>query len=178
MIILLKALLVTLLADLVSGLVHWIEDVYFKPGMPIVHEIAVANDLHHHRPREFLNNSWWQSSRDLVLAALLIVLAATLMGACNWMVVLFAILVANANQMHKWSHQNRRENNRLILFLQKIKVLQTPRHHALHHSGEKNSHYCVITNILNPVLERINFWRTLESIVDLFLPRKYAASAH
>ncbi len=176
MIILFKALLVTLIADLVSGLVHWIEDVYFKPGMPIVHDIAVANDLHHHRPREFLNNNWWQSSKDLVLAALIIVLAATLMGSLNWTVVLFAVLVANANQIHKWSHQNRRENNRVILFLQKIQVLQTPRHHARHHSGEKNSHYCVITNMLNPVLEQIRFWRTLEWIVDAYLPRKDSAA--
>ena len=40
----------------------------------------------------------------------------------------------------------------MITFLQRIGVLQTARHHALHHTDPKNSHYCTVTNVLNPVL--------------------------
>jgi hypothetical protein len=34
-----------------------------------------------------------------------------------------------------------------------------------HHRGEKNSYYCVMTNILNPVLEKIGFWAGLEHLI-------------
>ncbi len=32
--------------------------------------------------------------------------------------------------------------------------------------GEKNSHYCVVTNFLNPLLEEVNFWRRLERTIE------------
>jgi ubiquitin-conjugating enzyme E2 variant len=44
--------------------------------------------------------------------------------------------------------------------------LQSPRHHGRHHSGAKDSYYCVVTNVLNPVLEKVNFWRRLETVVE------------
>ncbi|MBC7779749.1 MAG: hypothetical protein H7125_06525 [Proteobacteria bacterium] len=44
-------------------------------------------------------------------------------------------------------------------------LLQTPREHARHHQGDKNTHYCTVTNLLNPVLEHLRFWRTLERVL-------------
>ena len=145
---------------------------YAKPGMRFVHRIAVNNELHHRKPREFLKKNWWQSSWDLVLASALTLGIAWWFGALTWPVVLFAVLVANANQMHKWTHQSRRENNAVIRFLQKIRVLQTPRHHAKHHTGDKNTHYCVLTNVLNPVLERVSFWRRMERFMATIFPSR------
>ncbi len=164
MLIAAKAFLVVLLADFVSGFIHWLEDVYAKPGMPFVHQITVDNELHHTRPREFLKKNWWQSSWDIALAATLLVLGAWALDMLTWQLVLFAVLVANGNQMHKWSHQNRHENPKIVTYLQKAYVLQTVKHHGKHHSGAKNTHYCVITNFLNPVLEKVNFWRGLEQM--------------
>jgi len=40
--------------------------------------------------------------------------------------------------------------------------LQTARHHACHHTDPKNSHYCTMTNVLNPVLDRMGFWNGME----------------
>jgi plasmanylethanolamine desaturase len=56
--------------------------------------------------------------------------------------------------------------------LQRAYVLQTPRHHGRHHQGEKNSHYCVVTNFLNPLLEEVGFWRRLETGVEKLTGRK------
>lgn len=153
-----------LLADLVSGVVHWLEDVYAKPGMLFINKITVENELHHVRPREFLKNNWWQSSWDIALAGLIIVATAWWFNVLSWEIVLFAILVANTNQIHKWSHQTKRENHAIVMFLQKIQVLQGPKHHGKHHGGEKNTHYCVVTPFLNPVLEKLNLWRNLERL--------------
>ncbi|MES2886609.1 MAG: fatty acid desaturase CarF family protein [Pseudomonadota bacterium] len=156
-------------ADLVSGLVHWAEDAYvrFKPNrrVPLLNQIAHDNMLHHRRPREFLQRSWWASSWDLVLLGALVILGAWALNVLNTAVLLFVVLACNANQLHKWAHCNPRENPRLVTWLQRLKVLQTPRHHGRHHAGERNSHYCVVTNVLNPVLERLSFWTFLETVL-------------
>ncbi len=165
MLAIVKLFFAVLLADFVSGFIHWLEDTYAKPGMPFIHQIAVENELHHEKPRAFLAKSWWQSSWDSVLAVTLLVAIVWYAGFLSWPVVLFAVLAANANQLHKWTHQNAQEKPRIVTRMQKWNILQTCRHHAKHHSGDKNTHYCVVTNILNPVLERMNFWRTLEHMI-------------
>ncbi len=94
--------------------------------------------------------------------AALLVIAAWLLGVLNWEIWLFAIISANANEIHKWAHRTRAENGPVISFFQDIRVLQTARHHARHHTDPKNSHYCTVTNFLNPVLDGIRFWDGLE----------------
>lgn len=155
-----------MLADFVSGLVHWLEDAYARPGMPLVGRIAEENLRHHDRPRAFLAKSWWESSHDLLLVGLLVVLGALLTGTMSGWLLLFVLLTVNANQVHKWAHQGPRENPALVTWLQKWRILQTPREHARHHRGRKDSHYCVLTNVLNPLLERLRFWTALETAVE------------
>ena len=150
-------------AEFVAGLVHWFEDAYIRDNTPLVGKyIGRPNIVHHHYPRFMTRNTWWQSSWDLVLFSALIIVGAWSVGLLTWHVWLFAILSANANEFHKWEHRTRKENGRLISFLQDIKVLQSAKHHALHHTDPKNSHFCTITNVLNPMLDKIQFWRGLE----------------
>ncbi len=159
-----------LLADLVSGLVHWAEDTYarFKPQRKVrlINVIARDNDMHHRRPRDFLKRNWWQSSWDLALLGAMILAAAAAFGHLSAALLLFVVLSVNANQMHKWAHRNPRENPRLVTWLQRAHLLQSPRHHGKHHGGSKDSHYCVVTNFLNPLLEEVSFWRRLERAVE------------
>jgi ubiquitin-conjugating enzyme E2 variant len=162
--IVMQIVVTVLLADLVSGTVHWLEDAYARPGMHWINKIAEENLLHHARPREFLKKTWWQSSWDLMLAVIAVIAVAWIFDVLTWQVWLFSFLVANANQIHKWAHSSHAERGVVIRALQHVYLLQTPRHHARHHSGEKNTHYCVITNFLNPILEEVEFWKRLERI--------------
>jgi hypothetical protein len=158
---------VVLLADFISGLVHWAEDAYVRKETPVVGKwIGEANIEHHVKPRAFVLRGWWASSWDLVLTAALVLMGAWWLKALTWKVWLFALVSANANQVHKWAHRAPHENGRLITMLQKLRLLQTQRHHAQHHSGQKNSHYCSITNFLNPLLEEINFWKGVEYVIE------------
>jgi ubiquitin-conjugating enzyme E2 variant len=165
----LKLIFTVILADFVSGLVHWLEDAYARPGMPLFGRIAEENLQHHARPRAFLAKSWWESSHDLLLLGLMTVLLTLTAGIFTGWVLLFVVLTINANQIHKWAHQGPRENPALVTLLQKWQVLQTPREHARHHRGSRDSHYCVITNVLNPVLESVGFWRRMESLIESLL---------
>ncbi len=161
-----QALGVFLAADLVTGIVHWLEDVFVDESMPFLgRHVARDNIVHHHFPRHFTRLTWWQSSWLLCGLSAAILFAAWGIGCLTWQVWLFAGLSANANQIHKWAHQGRRENGPVVAFLQRIRLLQTPRHHARHHINRKDSHYCSMSNMLNPLLDRIKFWAGFEFLV-------------
>jgi plasmanylethanolamine desaturase len=164
--LLVQGVATVLLADFVSGAVHWAEDAYARPTTPLLGRVARDNLRHHWRPREFLARSWLRSSWDLALGGALVVGAAAAAGWLSWHVVLFAVLVANANQIHKWAHMNRSELPFLVGVLQRLYLLQTARHHGRHHAGTRTTHYCVITNFLNPLLEEIGLWSRLEAAIE------------
>jgi ubiquitin-conjugating enzyme E2 variant len=152
-----------LAADFVVGVFHWIEDAYLRDDCPVLGElVARPNILHHYRPRHFLKKSWVASCWDLWLVAGLILTAVWVFGTLTPAVWVFALLAGNANQIHKWAHRSRRENGPWINLLHDLRILQGPKHHAIHHTDPKSTHYCVITEFLNPILERIRFWTRLE----------------
>lgn len=162
-----KIVVTWLVVDLISGCVHWCEDSYGQPSARFVgRRITTPNILHHFRPRAFVSNSWLASSSLLLVACIAALLVAWILGQLSPMVVLAAVLGANANQVHKWSHRSESENGRIIVTLQRLRLVQTPSHHARHHVCQKDSHYCVLSNVLNPILEWSRFWRGLEWVLE------------
>jgi ubiquitin-conjugating enzyme E2 variant len=165
-----KFLLCILAADFLSGLFHWIEDGYGRPHWPITGKhITRPNMLHHRDATAFTANSWMRSADVLLVLGALVLAGAAALGLLNWLLLLTVLLGINANEIHKWSHRPRSQNGVLISFLQDQGIIQSPRHHARHHGGNKDTHYCVITNYLNPILDRLRFWRVLERVVFLVL---------
>ena len=176
--ILFEVLVTILITDFISGLFHWLEDAYGRPDWPVIGWlITQPNILHHHDPRHFTRHGWFHSSWLLLCIVACVLVVAWLLGALTWHVWLFAVLGANANQIHKWAHQSPAENGPLIVFLQRIRLIQTPHHHAGHHTDPKNSHYCVLTNFLNPVLDSIRLWDAFEGIVYAFFRVRRRADA-
>jgi len=164
--ILLQTVATIFLVDFVSGFFHWLEDAYGNPDWPITGKLVTRpNILHHHDPRHFTKHTWFQSSWDLLCLGALIVLVAWISGLLTWQVWLFAILGVNANQIHKWAHRTPAENGAVISFLQRMRLVQSCRHHAGHHHDPKTSRYCVLTNFLNPLLDGIGFWTGLEKLI-------------
>jgi ubiquitin-conjugating enzyme E2 variant len=162
----LTALACVFVADFLSGLLHWLEDAYGRPEWPLIGRLVTQpNILHHYDPRHFTRHSWFQSSWLLILLASVGVLAGWGMGVLDWRVWLVAIIGANANQIHKWAHRTPTENGRLVTLLQHSGVLQSAAHHAQHHRRPKNTHYCAITNLLNPLLDGVRLWGGLEWLV-------------
>jgi hypothetical protein len=166
---LLQLVLVVGLADFIAGVIHWAEDAYFTEETPVIGPLFIRpNIVHHHYPRFFTHLSWWQSSADLLLAGAAMLLVAWPLGLLSWQLWLFVVISVNANQVHKWSHRTRAENGPLISALQDWRILQTARHHGLHHSDPKNTYYCPVTNFVNPILERLKFWDHAEAVIERF----------
>jgi len=161
-------IVVILLVDFASGLLHWLEDSYGRPHWPLIGQlITIPNILHHHRPAYFTRQTWLKSAQVLLGIGAAILAASWLMGCLTWQVGLFVAIGVNANELHKWNHLPRRKRPAPVVLLQRLRILQTPAHHARHHAGSKDTHYCVITNLVNPVLKSLGFWRRLERAVAL-----------
>lgn len=166
LLIIAKVIWVIFVVDLLSGLLHWAEDAYGQEHWPITGNLVTKpNILHHHDPRAFTSNSWFYSARLLIVICAVPLAVAYALGIGGWAWWLAFLIGINANEIHKWAHQSPQENGRFITFLQNAGIIQSVAHHAEHHKGYKNTHYCVITNYLNPVLERMRFWDGLEWIV-------------
>ena len=163
--LLLEILAVLLVVDFASGLLHWAEDTYWTESTPVVGRWIVRPNVEHHEDgAAFVRLGYWRSNWDLLLLGGLVVALAWWLDRLTWHVWVFALVGGNANQLHKWGHTPRRDTPALVRWLQAVHVVQSPAHHAGHHGGERNTRYCVVTEILNPVLDGLGFWRALERL--------------
>ena len=166
----LDIILVVLAVDFVSGLLHWLEDGYGRPHWPVTGKwITAPNILHHEAPGAFTKNSWLRSAAVLLVLGALVIAGAWQIGMLTWQVLLFVAIGVNANEIHKWNHLPRKRRGNLVTALQEARLLQTAKHHGKHHVGSKDTHYCVVTNLLNPVLDAVQFWHGLEWTIERLL---------
>ena len=129
-----------LITDFLSGVFHWLEDAYGREHWLVTGElITKPNILHHHDPRHFTRHSWWQSARVLLVIAAIGLGVAWGLGWWNWMMWLVAIIGVSVNEIHKWAHRSPAENKKLITFLQKARIIQSPAHHIKHHQNRKRT---------------------------------------
>ncbi|MFO1062430.1 MAG: fatty acid desaturase CarF family protein [Pirellulales bacterium] len=155
-----------LFADLLSGMFHWIEDRYLDPNWPIIGEyVAKPNLVHHIKPTQFLEVGYWTRNWTTIVPSIIVTSIASWLHAPLWMLIGFAC-VSQANEIHAWAH--RRVQSRIIRGLQEFGVLQSCRHHNVHHKTPFNVHYCAMTDYLNGPLERLGFWRGLEFVLACF----------
>jgi ubiquitin-conjugating enzyme E2 variant len=137
-------------------LLHWLEDSYGQPHWPITGKwITAPNILHHQAPSAFTENSWLRSADVLLVIGAVIIGVAWLVGMLTWQFLLFVAIGVNANEIHKWNHLPRKKRGKLVVALQDARLLQSAKHHGKHHVGSKDTHYCVVTNVLNPVLDGV-----------------------
>lgn len=160
------------LADFISGVVHWFADTYGADDTPLFGPWLIRPFRQHHvYPRDICTHG-------LVLAiGNSCTLAVPLQAGVLYLVLtedevsitrafllfifnLFAIAMVATNVLHKWAHAER--TNWLISRLQRSRVFLSPAHHSLHHTRPFDSHYCITNGWLNPLLQKIHFFRSLE----------------
>lgn len=150
--------------DFVTGVVHFWMDRYGREDMPLLGKTIIEiNTWHHENPRRMTRRSYWYLCKSGWAAALIVwtvVYLAT--GTLSWQLILFGLLGANANQVHKWAHMFPKERPWIINFLQNIRLLQRNVDHAKHHTKPETRAYCTFSPWLNPVLDGIGFWFGIE----------------
>lgn len=151
------------LADLITGAFHWFEDRYGNPKWPILGHTIHQNQQHHHTPRSFLSGTFFERNREVWAIGLAFLAMFWALGWLNLFTASAVIFGMCANEIHAAAHRSPKENGAIITWLQKTGLMQSHKHHAQHHRKGKDTHYCVMTNHLNPVLERIHFYPAIET---------------
>ena len=158
---------VLFLVDFLSGVFHWLEDSYASERTPLLGRFIVTpNIIHHHQPRDFVRSPFWHRNIVTMILSAFIFIAVALLFGTTWRLYLLCALGAFCNEFHCWAHRSPQENGPFITALHRLRILQTPHHHATHHTDPKNRAYCVFTNYTNPLLDRIEFWRRTEAVIS------------
>lgn len=153
-----------IVADFLSGLVHWWEDRYGDPEWPILGPHVIGPNIRHHEDQlAFTLAGYWTRNWTSIVPA---GIAAAVAYACGHkFFALVLAMLSQANEVHAWSHQ---KCSRPIRGLQLLGVFQSPEQHARHHKQPFDTNYCTLSDWLNPLLSAAGFWPGLEVMVARF----------
>jgi hypothetical protein len=153
-------------ADFISGVGHWLEDRYATLEMKLIANSIVKPNLEHHQtPKSFLTRTYWQRNDITICICICLGAIISIMGCMSITIFLTLMILSQINEVHAMAHQTIQNTPKWVLSLQKLGVLQSKKHHNLHHCRPFENRYCILTNYLNPVLDKIGFFRFLEYLI-------------
>lgn len=159
-----------LVADLVSGLVHWTADTWFSETMPVLgRRFLRPFRVHHLNPDDFLRRDFVDCNGDVAMLNIPILMAAlampesTLGGAAKLALVTFALVSLPTNQVHQWAHMP--SPPAFVRWLQRRRVILSAEAHANHHSAPYVANYCIATGWCNRWLTAVDFFPACERLV-------------
>lgn len=153
-------------ADLVTGAFHWWEDRLARPDMPIIGKWLIeANRLHHEEPMVFTTGSLAHRSMAGALVAMVIGGVWILLFGLSVFAIAMTIGGALVNEVHRLAHLGKQPG--VLGALQEIGLIQSPAQHAAHHRGTFDRRYCILTDWLNPLLDRAGVWFRLERAIGV-----------
>ena len=80
-----------------------------------------------------------------------------------------AFFVFCTNQFHKWAHTKNPAS--WVRLLQRANLILSPEHHVVHHTSPRDKYYCITVGWMNPVLDKIQFFRFCEAAITRIHPR-------
>lgn len=164
-----QVFLLWITADLITGIIHWWEDTYGNPNWPIIGKYVVEpNLIHHKQPTKMLEGSYWNRINTSFFAVALIGSIFWWIGLRSWQMIICLLFCTQGNEIHAMSHRPDKANSKIVLFLQKTGMLQSKKAHRWHHKAPYETNYCVMSDFINPILNRIEFWRKLEWLILKF----------
>jgi hypothetical protein len=163
-----------LLADFISGLVHWWEDraLVGASRFEFINSVRADNERHHQTPGYFLRYTWWENINTTAPAAWLLAAVLWLIGSPP-LLCLTCFFLGIGNLVHRWSHERTENRPVAVTWLQRTGLLISPSHHSGHHfvrgkpveREDSSIRFCVMSSWLNPILDRIGFFSALERLL-------------
>lgn len=161
------------LADFVSGFVHWFADTWGSYQWPVIGNSLIRSFREHHvDPIAITRHDFIEANGATALVSLPLLIFCWKWGFTTSTTFLISTLIVwlcffslLSSQIHKWAHQ--KEAPSLVRILQKMRLILSPEHHALHHRRELDIHYCMTSGWLNPILNHVRFFRCLEKIIQM-----------
>ncbi|KFK29209.1 hypothetical protein AALP_AA7G103300 [Arabis alpina] len=156
------------LADLGSGVYHWVIDNFGDESTPLVGTQIQAAQGHHTWPwtitkRQFANNSH-ALARGITLTVLPLVLAFN-NHVVHGFVSTFAFCILFCQQFHAWAHGSKSKLPPSVVALQDMGLLLSRRQHVNHHGRPPYYSYCIVSGAWNKVLDESKVFEALENLL-------------
>lgn len=159
------------LADFVSGFVHWAADTWGTPEWPLVGKALIRPFREHHvDQKEITRHDFVETNGNNCFVSVVPAVGAALLPRTGpgWffiaaLVFSLCLAILGTNQFHKWAHLD--VPPPLVGLLQRANLILPPEHHALHHAAPYAKYYCITVGWLNEALFRVRFFQTLERVM-------------
>ncbi len=171
-----------LVADFVSGLVHWMGDTFGTEDWAFVGPMFIRPfRIHHVDPKDITLHDFIATNGNASVVLMLFLGPVTFLAPTSWGLASFVILTFSlgmslgiffTNQFHKWAHES--DPPALARFLQRFHLVLTSPGHDIHHTHPFRESYCITTGWLNPLFDRIQLWRKLEAAVSSVTGNDYS----
>jgi ubiquitin-conjugating enzyme E2 variant len=147
-----------LVADLLTGLLHWFADEFFQEDTPLLGPALIHGFRDHHRnPRGILRHGLLEVSGYNALAVLPVLSALWLWPAASAaeraihaLVLACTLSIAATNQFHRFAHAERVPGP--VAWLQRHGLVLSAEAHARHHRDGTGA-YCVTAGWWNGILD-------------------------
>lgn len=160
-------------ADFFSGCVHWAFDTWGSVDTPVIGRYLIRTFREHHDDATAITrHDFVETNGSNSIPAVVLVLAG---GSIDWtspgaqgvffgtMWLVASVFIAMTSQVHKWAHTA--NPSRGVRVLQRAGLALRKSHHDVHHRAPHERNYCITVGWLNPVLDGVRFFRTLERVI-------------
>ncbi|XP_074294198.1 fatty acid desaturase 4, chloroplastic-like [Silene latifolia] len=157
-----------ILADLGSGVYHWVIDNYGGPNTPLVGAQIEGFLRHHKQPWRITKIQFANNLHELGRAVTFTVLPMDLVLHDPTKLAFIGSLagfVMFSQQSHAWSHVTKSKLPKIVVVLQDVGVLLPRWLHAEHHRPPYNGNYCIVSGLCNKFLDENKVFEVLEKVV-------------
>lgn len=158
-----QALLGWLFADLIGGILHYVEDRQFLPAFLDRH-VGIPNRLHHLDPQGVTRDPNLLRRNNTTIAAVIpVIVLVYLVSGLTVFLVAAAGGGVMSYEVHRWAHAPRLAPS-WARVLQETGLFQSAKHHAVHHRPPHDRYFCILSDWLNPLLDALGFWNVLAAV--------------
>lgn len=143
-----------LLADALSGVGHAIGDNERLGNLKIVRAIVGKNVDHHADPLYIVNQGF--IGRNLSSWVMVFVIGLSTLPLLGPSALWFSMVAGGllVSEVHRWAHCPKLAPS-WVQFMQRTGAFQSPRHHWRHHRDPYDHHFCLLTDYLNPIIDKL-----------------------
>lgn len=162
-----------LLADFISGLVHWWEDraIVGQSRFKFLNGVREDNERHHQQPGYLVRLTWWENINTTAPIAWGAALLVGLLGGGK-LIVFTLIFLGIGNLVHRWAHEHPSKLPKAVRWGQHLGLFISASHHSGHHfvMGRLVSRegsvirFCVMSSWLNNMLDYVGFFAGIERL--------------
>ncbi|XP_068667795.1 fatty acid desaturase 4, chloroplastic-like [Aristolochia californica] len=157
-----------LVADLTSGVYHWAIDNYGGPETLVYGSYINTFQGHHRWPSSITYYEAVSGTYKIARGVAFLLLPLHFLinnPVLHSFLGVYGGFTTFSAQFHEWAHRPKSRVPPLVIVLQEMGLLLSPRKHAKHHRPPHEGSYCTISGLSNEFLDNFRVFRGMEMIL-------------